>query len=500
MKKTFLQISFATLCLFLCSVSTYAAKNSKANGMAESVEAPFKMPKVARPQIPGNEVLLTDFGAVGDGGTLCTNAFKKAMSALKGKGGGRLVVPEGIWLTGPIEFESCVELHLKRGALVLFTTDFDAYPLVDVVYEGNSAQKKMSPLWAYEKHDVAITGYGTFDAQGQAWRPSKKGKFTDSQWKELTSGKGIELKNVWYPDAKDDEMAGKPGNPDMRRVYQRPVLLEFTRCQRVLLEGVTLSNSPAWNCHPLQCEDVILDEVTIRNPWYAQNGDGLDLESCNRAIIRNSTFDVGDDAICIKSGKDAEGRSWKKPCQNVVIEGCTVLHGHGGFVIGSEMSSGARNIYVHNCVFNGTDTGLRMKSTRGRGGVVENIFIDKINMANISGDAFTFDLYYANKPVAGKSDKDTSAQDAVPQVTEETPCFKNLYISNIICQGAKRAIYFNGLPEMPLNNLQMNNSLFVSEAGAELHYAKNIKFNNVKIQNSKGERITMTDVTGFSEK
>lgn len=152
----------------------------------------------------------------------------------------------------------------------------------------------------------------------------------------------------------------------MRRVTKRPVLLEFTRCQRVLLQDATFSNSAAWNVHPLQCDDVTIEGVTIRNPWYAQNGDGLDLEACNRAIIRNSIFDVGDDAICIKSGKDAEGRSWKKPCENVIIEGCTVLHGHGGFVIGSEMSSGARNIYVNNCVFNGTDTGLRMKSTRGR--------------------------------------------------------------------------------------------------------------------------------------
>jgi len=245
---------------------------------------------------------------------------------------------------------------------------------------------------------------------------------------------------------------------------------------------------------------VTLDHVTIRNPWYAQNGDGLDLESCNRAIIRNSTFDVGDDAICIKSGKDKEGRDWKMPCQNVIIEGCTVLHGHGGFVIGSEMSSGARNIYVNNCLFNGTDTGLRMKSTRGRGGVVENIYVSNINMVNIGGDAFTFDLYYANKPVVGKADGDSSSGDAVPQVSEETPCFRNLHIANITCQGAARAIYFNGLPEMPLDNLTLSNSLFVCRKGAEMHYAKNILFDNVKIQQSVGDRLTKTDVTAFVEK
>ena len=161
---------------------------------------------------------------------------------------------------------------------------------------------------------------------------------------------------------------------------------------------------------------------------------------------------------------------------------------------------GIRNIYVYNCLFNGTDTGLRMKSTRGRGGVVENIYIDQINMVNIAEDAFTFSLYYANKPVAGKADGDTSAADAVPQVTEETPCFKNLYISNITCQGAKRAVYFNGLPEMPLSNVLLENSLFVTELGADMHYAKDITFKNVKIDNSKGERITLDNVKNFKEK
>lgn len=488
------RISFFQILLLVAAIFA-VPRNVVAKG-----NYPFDMPEVKLPAIPDYTVSIKDFGGVGDGGFLNTDAFGKAMKHLASKGGGRLVVPAGIWLTGPIQFESRTELHVEQGALVLFTKDFDAYPPVSTVYEGNRANKKMAPLWAFEKEDVAITGPGAFDAQGQAWRPSKKGKFTEAQWKELTSGKGIEHKNVWYPDAKDDELAGKPGNPDMRRVTQRPVLLEFTSCKRVLLRDATFSNSPAWNTHPLKCEDVTIDNVTIRNPWYAQNGDGLDLESCNRVIIKNSTFDVGDDAICIKSGKDKEGREWKMPCQNVIIEGCTVLHGHGGFVIGSEMSSGARNIYVNNCVFNGTDTGLRMKSTRGRGGIVENIFINNINMVDIKGDAFTFDLYYANKPVAGAADKDTSSKDAVPAVTEETPCFRNLFISNIICQGAKRAIYFNGLPEMPLDNLQLKNSLFVCDNGAEMHYAKNILFENVSIQNAKGERLVKTDVENYIEK
>ena len=461
---------------------------------------PFNMPVVSLPQISHYTVNIKDFGAKGDGSELCTKAFSDAMRHLGERGGGRLVVPAGLWLTGPIQFESCVELHVENGALVVFTTDYDEYPDVEAVFEGNTRRKKMSPLWAMEKHDIAITGEGAFDGLGEAWRPSKRGKFTEGQWKTLTSGKGIVMKDVWYPDARDDAEAGKPGKPDTRRVTHRPVLLEFTRCQRILLKDATFSNSAAWNVHPLQCDDVTIDHVTIRNPWYAQNGDGLDLEACNRAVIRNSIFDVGDDAICIKSGKDAEGRAWKKPCENVVIEGCTVLHGHGGFVIGSEMSSGARNIYVNNCVFNGTDTGLRMKSTRGRGGTVEKIFINNIRMMNIAGDAFTFDLYYANKPATGKGDKDAAGNDVIPEVSEETPCFKDIVVTNVVCQGAARAIYFNGLPEMPLDNLTMKNSLFVCKQGADMKYAKNITFENVTIKNSQGERVVTQNVTGFSEK
>ncbi|MBR0037953.1 MAG: glycoside hydrolase family 28 protein [Bacteroidales bacterium] len=480
-KKLFFSLLSAALSLLPLQVSAKA-------------ECPFTMPDVAQPKIPKYEVSVTDFGGVGDGGTLNTEAFAKAMKALSDKGGGRLNVPSGIWLTGPIQFENNCELHVKRGALVLFTTDFDAYPEVTVVFEGKSAKRRMSPLWAYEKHDVAITGHGSFDGQGEHWRPSKKGKFTTNQWKELTSGDGIEQNNIWYPNAKNDDQKGKPGAPDLRRVNGRPTLLEFTRCKRVLLKDITLSNSPSWNTHPLMCEDFTMDGVTVRNPWYAQNGDGLDLESANRAIIRDCVFDVGDDAICIKSGKDAEGRSWKKPCQNVIIEDCTVLHGHGGFVIGSEMSSGARNIWVHNCVFNGTDTGLRMKSTRGRGGVVEKIYIEKINMVNIAGDAFTLDLYYANKPATGKADADSDKSGDVQPVTEETPSFRDIHISKVVCQGAGRAIWINGLPEMPLSNLTMKNCLFVAKKGAELHYAKDINFKQVTITNSVGDAIS-TDAT-----
>lgn len=439
-------------------------------------KAPFKLQEVARPNIPANKVTLTEFGAKGDGSVICTEAFAAAMKKLSSMGGGRLEVPAGIWLTGPIQFESNIELHTATGALIIFTDDYNAYPERDVLYEGNTMKRRMSPLYAYNKENIAITGNGTFDGNGQAWRPTKKGKLTSSQWKTLTESGGTVEKDIWYPEIKE-------------RAFNRPVLLDFMNCKKILLQDVTFSNSPAWNVHPCLCEDVTIERVNIRNPWFAQNGDGLDLESCTRAQIIDTTFDVGDDAICIKSGKDKEGREIGVPCSQVFICGCTVLHGHGGFVIGSEMSGGANNIWVTNCVFNGTDVGLRFKSTRGRGGVVENIYIDNVRMMNIVEDAFIFNLYYANKPVGGKADGDTSAEDAIPPVTEETPCFKNIFLEDIVCQGAKRAIYFNGLPEMPIKNVELKNSLFVATTGADINYSEDITFKNVRIKAEKGEAI-----------
>lgn len=439
----------------------------------------FNKPVVAVPTFPANKVSLTDFGAKGDGTELCTDAFAKAIETLTAQGGGTLEVPAGMWLTGPIQFESNIEIHTAVGALVIFTDDIKAYPEVETLFEGKKMKRRMSPLYASGKENIAITGHGTFDGNGQSWRPTKKSKLTGSQWKKLVASGGSVEDNIWYPDVKD-------------RINIRPVLLDFTNCKKVLLKDATFSNSPAWNVHPWLCEDVTIENVNIKNPWYAQNGDGLDLESCNRAQVLNTTFDVGDDAICIKSGKDAEGRKMGKPCQNVFISGCTVLHGHGGFVIGSEMSGGVNNICITNCVFNGTDTGIRFKSTRGRGGLVKDIFLDHIYMRNIAEEAFTFSLYYANKPVGGDADSDTNAEDDIPAVTEKTPCFKDIYLDSIICQGAKKAIYFNGLPEMPIQNVVMKNSLFISDTGADINYAQDIDFTGTTIKVKEGDTLTQT--------
>jgi len=268
------------------------------------------------------------------------------------------------------------------------------------------------------------------------------------------------------------------------------------------LQGVLFENSPSWNIHPLLCTNVIIDNVIVRNPSYSQNGDGIDVESCKNVLIVKSTFDVGDDAICIKSGKDEEGRLRARPAENIIVDNCKVFKGHGGFVVGSEMSGGARNISVRNCQFLGTDVGLRFKSNRGRGGLVENIYISNIYMFDIATDSFLFDLYYTGKSASESLDEGdtTPVEVKAPPVTKETPSFRNIYVSNIVSRNARRAMFFNGLPEMNISNINVENAIITSQYGAVICESDGIKFKNVHIIQQTGPALTLQNVKNFDLK
>ena len=455
---------------------------------------PFQMAEVSAPVIPDYTVNLKKFGAVGDGVTLNTKAFEKAIAALTKKGGGHLVVPQGVWFTGPIVLKSNIDLHLEVGAVIQFSGDEALYPVIKTSFEGLDTRRCQSPLSANGAENISITGRGVIDGNGQCWRPVKRGKVTDGQWKEVLarpggveSKKGYWVPNQAYADAEKSANMNVPKastDEEWNRIkrFLRPVMVSLVNCKNVLLQGVIFQNSPAWNLHPLMCENIILDDVLARNPSYAQNGDALDLESCRNALIVNSKFDAGDDGICIKSGKDKDGRLRGRPCENVVVDGCTVFAGHGGFVVGSEMSGGVRNILVSNCQFLGTDVGLRFKSTRGRGGIVENIFIDGISMTDIKTDAITFNMYYGGKSVAEMlADGDKPDNVTKQPVTEETPIFRNIDIKNVTCNGAGRAMEFNGLPEMPINGIRLQNIQIQAKADAVFNNCQNIKQRNVHI-------------------
>ena len=458
-----------------------------------AVGLPFNMQQVKAPMFPDVTVSLADCGGVGDGEQLCTEAFAKAVDLLVKKGGGHLLVPRGVWLTGPVVLKSGIDLHLEKGAVIQFAADENLYPIVNASFEGLDTRRCQSPLSAYEATNIAITGEGVIDGNGQYWRPVKRAKVTDSHWKKLLDSGGVEMKKgYWVPS--DGYAKGEAGanmnvpnaqtEEEWRAIkrFLRPVMVNLVRCKNVLLEGVIFQNSPAWNLHPLMCENIIIDHVLVRNPSYAQNGDALDLESCRNALIINSKFDAGDDGICIKSGKDADGRRRGRPCENVVVDGCTVFAGHGGFVVGSEMSGGVKNIMVRNCQFLGTDVGLRFKSTRGRGGVVENIFIDGISMTDITTYAITFNMYYGGKSVAEVLADGGSQSETKPMpVTEETPVFRNIDIRNVTCSHAGFAMEFNGLPEMPIEGINLKNIRIVAQNGDTFQHCRNIKKDNVEI-------------------
>ena len=469
--------------LFLAALAAAACGSEKTSEFARLYEGlPFEMPVIERPDIPQRSVSIVDFGAVPDGVTLCSDAFAKAIDSLVEQGGGTVIVPEGLWLSGPIGLQSHIELRLEKGAVLMFSPDQDLYPIIDTNFEGLDVRRCLSPIHAEGARNIAITGEGIIDGNGDAWREVKRRKVGDDQWKNIVRKGGVlaDDGSAWYPDEgykAARATAGSLNKPSDEldeqyiKTFLRPVMVSLRECENVLLEGVTYQNSPCWNIHPLWCRNLIVKDVTVRNPHYSTNGDGIDIEGCENVILTGSTFDVGDDAICIKSGKDEDGRRHGKVCRNLIIEGCTVYHGHGGFVIGSEMSGGVENIKVSNCSFLGTDVGLRFKSTRGRGGLVKDIWCDHIYMKDIVTYGVIFNLYYAGVAATEMADGVT---EPVVEVDETTPYFHDIHISDVVCAGAKQSVYINGLPEMPVRNVAFSRCIFSAEKDAEVHYAENV--------------------------
>lgn len=452
----------------------------KGNDVLEENGTNGRFPAVQLPVIGTGQMKVTAYAD--REGRLHSAALNEAIRKLSETGGGRVTVPAGLWRSGPIRLCSHVELHLERGALVVFEYSREEYPLIRTSYEGSDRIRAVSPVSAADANDIAITGEGILDGSGHKWRVVKKDKMTSGQWNALISSGGITEGNVWFPS---ESSRDGHRNPDIRPDeedalnraeayydYYRPVMVSLVRCRRVLLKGVTFQNSPAWNLHPLFCGDLTIDGVTVRNPWYAQNGDGLDLESCRNVLIRDSNFDVGDDAICMKSGKNAEGRSVPGPTEFVTIEGCTVYHGHGGFVVGSEMSRGVTHIRVKNCTFIGTDIGIRFKSTLGRGGTVEAIRLEQIRMIDIKKEAILFSMQY------GGAMRGTPAREDIPE-------FKNIVLKDIVCLGAETAFRAAGLPELPIHDILLMDSSIRAKKGIFCENGKNIRFQNVELTETR---------------
>lgn len=418
-------------------------------------QTPFSMPKVEQTLFPPRRFQLTDYGAVGDGKTLNTAAFREAIMACSAAGGGSVDVPAGRWLTGPIELLSHVELHLDKEALVQFTTDHSQYPAIG--NKGNPA----SPVYAIGQEDIAITGQGTMDGAGETWRPVKKSKMSAAQWEDLLASGGVLSADgqIWWPSREC-----------MQNDSRRPYMVALTNCHRILMEGVTLRNSPKFAFYPSHCTDLTLDHLNIDNAWWAQNGDGIDISACKRVVVYACTVNAGDDGICMKSsGGSPEGPA----LEDIVVAGCTVYRAHGGFVIGSNTDGGMKDIFVTDCTFTGTDVGLRFKSNMGRGGLVHDIYIQGIAMKNIVREGVLFDTYYEDAPAGAVRKND--------HPTDKTPEFRDFHISRIHCEGAATAISITGLPQMPVSNIFFDAVDMRADKAILTKDTRDIHFQNVRL-------------------
>ncbi|MFD1956298.1 glycoside hydrolase family 28 protein [Paenibacillus thailandensis] len=394
---------------------------------------------------------------------LATDAITAAIKAAAAAGGGTVYVPSGVYRTGSIRLESNIELRLSPGAVLMFSDDPEHYPAVVSRWEGVKREVHASCIYGSGLTNVSVTGSGKLDGSGRAW------------WDKARN--------------RPDELK-----------YPRPKLISFDDCRRVTVKDVTLVDSPSWTVNPIRCRDVTVDNVSIYNPADSPNTDGINPESCSNVRISNCHIDVGDDCIAIKAG--TEDTAERIPCENVAVTNCTMVHGHGGVVIGSEMSGDVRNVVISNCVFKRTDRGIRLKSRRGRGGTVEDIRVSNVVMEDVICP-FILHLYY----FCGPRGKDKYVWDKNPYpVTEETPRFRRVHFADITARRVHAAAGFiYGLAEQYISEVTFDNvDISMAEdatpgqpdmmAGLEdmnnrgffVSNARDIRFRNVTVENHEG--------------
>lgn len=397
----------------------------------------------ALPVIPARAFNLMDFGAVADGRTSNTAALQRAVAAVAKAGGGTLTVPAGTYFTGPFDLCSKINFHLDAGAKLIFSQNFDDYRL-----PGN----KFRPLvGAKGCEDVEISGAGAFDGQGDPWWVIERGV------KAAARAKGL-------PDAE----IGRP----------RMIILES--CKRVRVEGVTLQNSPMYHLVPSRCEDVSIDGITIRSPENSPNTDGIDPSVSKRVLITHCTIDTGDDCIAVKAGATGNGSA-----EDILVTDCTFLHGHG-CSIGSDTNSGVRNMTVQRCTFDGTEVGVRLKSRRGRGGLVQDITYKDLTMVNV-WQAIVISSYYYGLPKPGQ-------HDTAQAVAADTPIWSHIVIKNVVAtKGTKDAGLIIGLPEMHARDIEIENVSIQAPKGLRIAYADNVSLRNVSVTPDSGEPFIVED-------
>jgi polygalacturonase len=441
-----------------------AAAHRRPRPVDSWAEADRIVARIARPRFAARDFLLTDFGAIGDGIAKCTEAFVKAIAACCDAGGGRVVVPEGIWLTGPIHLRSNVHLFVARGATVKFSRDpADYLPLVLTRWEGVECMNYSPLIYAFEAENIAVTGQGTLDGQAsdEYWWPWK-GKANFGGWQPGTPNQDAARRRLFAMGDAGTAMAERLFGEGS---YLRPNFFEPYRCKTVLIEGVTLKNAPFWEVHPVLCRSVTVSGLTIDSA--GPNTDGCDPESCTDVLIENCSFNTGDDCIAIKSGRNGDGRRVATPSQNIVIRGCTMKAGHGGVTIGSEITGGVHNVFVENCRMDSPNlwNAIRIKNNAMRGGDLGNFHFRHIVIGQVSHGVLTIDFNY-----------EEGAHGPYHAV------LKGVHLSAIVSGKSKYAVDAQGLPSATVEDITIENCVFdnVSD-GMILRHVRGVRFRNFKV-------------------
>ncbi len=442
----------AALCACVIAHAPLAAGGAAADPIAP-IHAPFEMPPMARPVFPDRVVNIRDHGAIEGGEVKNTAAFARAIEACASAGGGRVLVPAGRWMTGPIHLRSHIDLHLAEGAEVIFSDRFEDYLPVVLVRVGGIEIYNYSPLiYARDCENIAITGPGRLDGNAEAWWP----------WKPRETREFFDM--------------GARGVPVAQRVFGteeaaiRPSFVSFVNCRNILMEGFTIGGGPNWTIHPVYCENVIIRRVSVITD--GPNNDGIDPDSCRNVLIEHCTFDAGDDCVVLKSGYNEDGWRVGRPTENVVMRWCVSKRGHGGLVIGSEMSGDVRNVYMRDCEFEGTDRAVRIKSRRGRGGVVENIWAENLRVSDMRHEVVVMTMDYS--------------ADTKEAANAKPPVFRNIWIRDIVGRGAPVAIRLSGAADSPIENVHFENIDIAASQGVLATHVKGLRFDRVSIAPESG--------------
>ncbi|MBP0904222.1 glycoside hydrolase family 28 protein [Mariniflexile gromovii] len=461
---------YSLICFSLVAILLSACK-TKDNSVKETDvfdEAEKIISSIEYIKFPNNTFNIVDFGAISDGVTNNSEAIKKTIAACHDAGGGKVLIPSGRFLTGPIHLKSNINLHLEEGAEVLFSTETKDYlPVVHTSYEGQELMNYSPLIYAYKQKNIAVTGKGIFNGQASNtnwWPWCSKEEYGyvkgTSQQKDDHN-----LPRLWT--------MSENNTPISERIfgegYQlRPSFMQPFDCENVLIQGVTFTNAPFWVIHPIKCNYVRVEGVTVKS--HGPNNDGCDPEYSKNVHINKCVFDTGDDCIAIKSGRNNDGRVVNIPSENIVVENCDMKDGHGGVVMGSEISAGVRNVYVRNCKMNSPELerAIRIKTNTLRGGFVENVYVKNIEVGQVKEAVLKINLFYA---IYG------------PQEGDFMPVVKNIHLQDITVEnGGKYGVLIKGRPQSFVKNVTLTNvHIKNAESDLSVENSEPIVFKNTTI-------------------